>query len=191
MRTSGSLASFTARMKPAAAAVRISNLVSLSNTLIEPISRLVMCPRRQMSGMSQRGSALRLRPALMRNQSIGSRGPRSRGPRSSLLASKRGSRASRGPRVSRCCGASSRSSGAGSWLRKKRARAVAISCGVRRSIRALARAVSSSVGASANEEWSSRRARSCARIASGEGGSIHSGVIRAAWNSRSARRRLV
>ena len=47
---------------------------------IAPMSCLVTWPRRQISGISQRGSALRARPTFMRNQTA-SPSPRGRGPR--------------------------------------------------------------------------------------------------------------
>jgi ATP-dependent RNA helicase DeaD len=55
---------------------------------IAPMSRLVTWPRRQMSGTSQRGSALRSRPIFMRNHSVSS-GPagRPRGARSAPSSS--------------------------------------------------------------------------------------------------------
>ena len=50
----------------------ISNFVSRSKILIEPISFFVTWPRRQMIGRSQRGSALLRRPTLMRNHTMSS-----------------------------------------------------------------------------------------------------------------------
>jgi hypothetical protein len=65
---------FSAAEKRAAAARGISNIVSLAAMRIAPISFLVMWPRRQSSGSSQRGSALCRRPMSIRNQTC----PRSR-----------------------------------------------------------------------------------------------------------------
>ena len=64
----------------------IWNSVSRSPMRIAPTSLLVMWPRRQSKGSSQRGSALALRPMFMRNQTVSSkpaRGPSGRAGRSS------------------------------------------------------------------------------------------------------------
>ena len=78
---------------------------------------MVTWPRRQISGISQRGSALRARPTFMRNQTTS---PSPRGARS-------GSR-SRGAVGSGACSISS--SGSGSSARWRRSRAAAMASGV-------------------------------------------------------------
>src|SRR3546814_1308694 len=59
---------FSAATNLPAIALGISNRVSRSKMRIAPTSCLVIWPRRQSSGRSQRGSALLLRPMFIRNQ---------------------------------------------------------------------------------------------------------------------------